>query len=47
MVWIPVGRTFRIVPEATLNLGTFAGDATTSGHAFIVLGVEGFFDVGL
>jgi hypothetical protein len=57
-VWIPSGRHFVVLPEATLSLGTFNapnasspdGSATagnTQGHLFIMLGVAGFYSVGL
>jgi len=56
-VWIPVGRSFRIVPEATASIGTFtppdvssSGSSNNSsgvGHAFFMLGVAGLFNLDL
>ncbi len=56
-LWIPTGRAVRIVPLATVGLGTFAppdvgGNAQTSGggtqgHAFWMLGVEGLYNLEL
>jgi hypothetical protein len=53
-LWLPVGRTFRLLPEATAGLGTFkepnapsSSDANTPGHGFVMLGVGGLFNIEL
>ncbi len=45
-VWIPIGRSFRLLPKATLGLGSFESDngASTYGHVFFMLGTEGFYN---
>jgi len=45
-VWIPIGRSFRLLPKATLGLGGFdsVGDATTYPHVFFMLGTAGFYN---
>jgi hypothetical protein len=51
-VWIPVGRSVRLLPKATLGLGTFdqPDEAVNDGsnapfHAFFMVGVAGFYNV--
>jgi hypothetical protein len=53
-VWIPVGRSFRLLPKFSLGLGSLSGgDGTASsprysaGAAFGMLGVAGFYNVDL
>jgi hypothetical protein len=56
-VWIPSGRHFRLLPEATLSLGTYsnpsngAAGSTITGsapsHAFFMVGVAGFYNADL
>jgi hypothetical protein len=53
-VWIPSGRSFRIIPEATLNLGTFTppnaqdmSSGAAAGHIFLMFGVAGFYSADL
>jgi len=56
-VWIPAGRSFRLLPEATASIGTFtppdasgsgsSNNASGVGHAFFMLGVGGFFNLDL
>jgi hypothetical protein len=45
-VWIPIGRSFRLLPKATLGLGGFDSDdgATTYAHVFFMLGTAGFYN---
>jgi hypothetical protein len=53
-LWIPAGRSFSLLPKATVGLGNFdtpnapSGTSTSSqGHAFFMLGVAGLFNVDL
>jgi hypothetical protein len=50
-LWIPAGRSFRVLPLATLGLGTFADPGSSSGsapgHVFVMLGVAGFYNLEL
>jgi hypothetical protein len=49
-LWIPAGRKLRLLPEASLGLGTFQqgpGQSTTPAHAFFMLGLAGFFNAEL
>jgi hypothetical protein len=50
-MWLPASRFFRVVPEATLSLGTFnppdGGSQGTQGHVMVMIGVAGFFSVDL
>jgi len=53
-LWLPVGRTFRLLPEATAGLGTFTppnspstSDSNNPGHGFVMLGVGGLFNIDL
>jgi hypothetical protein len=45
-VWIPIGRGFRLLPKATLGLGGFEGEgtSTTYAHVFFMLGTAGFYN---
>ncbi len=45
-VWIPIGRSFRLLPKATLGLGGFDSDDgnTTYAHVFFMLGTAGFYN---
>jgi len=45
-VWIPIGRSFRLLPKATLGLGGFDSDdgTTTYAHVFFMLGTAGFYN---
>jgi hypothetical protein len=42
-LWVPVGSSFRLVPEITGSLGTFPHDA--NGHAYFMIGVAGLYNV--
>jgi hypothetical protein len=49
-VWIPIGRSLRLVPKASLTFGAFDTEASSTstssyGHAFFMLGVSGFYNV--
>jgi hypothetical protein len=55
-IWVPIGRSVRLLPEATLALGTFnppdqSGTSSNStgstGHLFFMLGVGGFYNIDL
>jgi hypothetical protein len=58
-VWIPVGHSFRLLPEATAGLGAFgppsrSGQVPTTttatdslGHGFVMFGVAGFYNIDL
>jgi hypothetical protein len=53
-VWIPIGRSLRLLPKATLAGGAFSppGQDTSSGsnnlgHLFFMLGVAGFYNLDL
>ena len=51
-VWIPAGRSVRLMPEATVGLGTFSPSGQTSsesdpGHGFLMFGIAGFFNADL
>lgn len=45
-VWIPIGRSFRLLPKATLGLGAFDSEdgTTTYPHVFFMLGTAGFYN---
>jgi hypothetical protein len=53
-VWIPGGRSFRLLPKATLGLGAFnqpepdSGAATATSapwHTFFMIGIAGFYNL--
>jgi hypothetical protein len=53
-LWIPAGNYVRLLPKATVSVGTFTApglDSSTPGasqaHAFVMLGLEGFFNLDL
>ena len=51
-LWLPAGRSVVLLPEFTTGLGTFSAPGATSsqgdpGHAFLMLGVAGFFNANL
>ncbi len=52
-LWLPVGHTFRLLPELTGGLGSFnppsnaSGATNSAGHGFIMLGVGGLFNIDL
>ena len=55
-IWIPAGRSFRILPKFTVGLGTLSsGDEKSGGPAnpyssfatFVMLGVAGFYNIDL
>ncbi len=51
-LWLPLGHHFRLLPLATVGLGSFTPpgmDASSggSGHAFVMLGVEGLTNFDL
>jgi hypothetical protein len=52
-IWLPGGRSFRLVPKATLSVGSFgskdaASNSTTSAeHVFVMLGIAGFYNADL
>jgi hypothetical protein len=52
-VWIPVGRSFRLVPKISFGLGAYGpssdpsstpSTAASAGHAFTLLGLAGLFN---
>jgi hypothetical protein len=46
-LWIPAGRNVRLLPELTAGFGTFqtfGGDQGLAGHAFITIGLAGFYN---
>jgi hypothetical protein len=56
-IWIPAGRVLRLLPEATIALGDFSTPSTggtasgtsnsaSPGHAFVMLGLAGMFNIG-
>jgi hypothetical protein len=51
-LWLPLGPYFRLVPLGTVGLGSFNAPGTSAssggpGHAFVMLGVEGFYNIDL
>jgi hypothetical protein len=49
-IWIPVGRSFRLLPKATVGIGSFdvANDAETTNapvHTFFMLGIDGLYNL--
>jgi len=53
-LWLPVGHTFRLLPEITGGIGSFSSPNTASGsgsdsagHGFVMLGIGGLFNVDL
>ncbi len=49
-LWIPVGQYVRILPKVTLGLGSFSqpdSSAGSDGHAFVMLGLSGFYNMNL
>jgi hypothetical protein len=49
-VWLPVGRSVRLLPEATLGWGAFdvaasGGGTTTQAHVFWLLGMAGYYNL--
>jgi hypothetical protein len=51
-LWLPAGRSLVFLPELTAGLGTFSTPNGTSGqgdpgHAFIMIGLAGFFNKDL
>jgi hypothetical protein len=51
-LWLPLGRFFRLVPLGTVAFGDFTAPGPNApsggpGHAFVTLGVEGFYNIGL
>jgi hypothetical protein len=51
-IWLPLGRYFRLIPIGTAGIGTFdtPGAQTSSGgpgHAFVMLGLEGLYNIEL
>ncbi|HEX3345752.1 MAG TPA: hypothetical protein VHS09_14310 [Polyangiaceae bacterium] len=53
-LWLPIGQTFRLLPEVTGGVGSFSppntapsGDTNGVGHGFVMLGVGGLFNIDL
>jgi hypothetical protein len=50
-LWLPLGRYFRLLPLGTVGFGTFDAPNSQSssgpGHAFVMLGVEGLYNIDL
>ncbi|HLK37016.1 MAG TPA: hypothetical protein VKU41_09730 [Polyangiaceae bacterium] len=48
-LWLPAGTKLRILPKATIGLGTFGPKSSDSNqtHAFVMLGVAGFYNIDL
>jgi hypothetical protein len=53
-LWIPAGNYLRLLPKATVGAGTFTAPGADSstpgasqGHAFVMLGLAGFFNLDL
>jgi len=51
-VWLPIGRSVRLLPEVTLGWGAFdvaptgpGTTTTTEAHVFWVLGLAGFYNL--
>jgi hypothetical protein len=49
-LWLPLGRSVRLLPKATLGLGTFsdpsgAGSGSPQGHTFAMIGLTGFYNL--
>ena len=49
-LWLPIGRTLRLLPKVTLGLGNFDQPSgqqtgTTYGHSFFMLGLAGFYNL--
>jgi len=51
-LWLPAGHVFRLLPEVTAGIGSFnppssSGSTESAGHAFVMLGVGGLFNIDL
>jgi hypothetical protein len=55
-LWLPAGQFLRLVPKATLGLGTFdapggsgpaAASSSSAGHTFVMLGMTAFYNANL
>jgi len=57
-LWIPVGRSVRILPKATIGFGTFgppgssvssasSGSGSNEAHEFVMLGAAGYYSIDL
>jgi hypothetical protein len=49
-VWIPAGRSFRLLPKFTLGIGNVGSDGSGAANyadAFAMLGVAGFYNIDL
>jgi hypothetical protein len=51
-LWLPLGRYFRLLPLGTVGLGSFnppgaSASSGGAGHAFVMLGVEGLYNIDL
>jgi hypothetical protein len=47
-IWIPVGRSFRLLPKVTIGLGSLGSDDANSGFSsFGMLGLAGLYNVDL
>jgi hypothetical protein len=49
-IWIPIGRSFRLLPKATVGIGPFdiPGETEPSNppvHTFVMVGVEGLYNL--
>jgi hypothetical protein len=51
-LWLPIGRYFRLIPLGTAGFGTFEAPNSSSssggpGHAFVMIGLEGIYNIDL
>ncbi len=51
-VWLPGGRNFRLVPKASISVGSFGskdagGTSSSTEHVFVMLGIAGFYNSDL
>jgi hypothetical protein len=49
-VWIPAGRSFRLLPKFAVSLGAFSPPSSSGnalGHAFFMLGLVGYYNANL
>ncbi len=47
-LWLPAGRSLRLLPKVTVGLGSFdppAGGGSPEGHSFAMLGLAGFYNL--
>jgi hypothetical protein len=51
-VWLPGGRSFRLVPKASISVGSFGskdstGTSSNTEHVFVMLGIAGFYNADM